>query len=233
MTARTTEVAPAPENETFSAKMKRQTWVDHDDAEYTGYMQALLGGELTKEEYADMVAQHYYAYLVIEDAAKQLKDDPVAGPFINEGLHRLEALEADLEYLLGADWREKIKPNAGTEEYVARLKEVCYTSPGAFVAHHYTRYLGDLSGGQIIRAATIRAFDLKDNEGVQFYVFPQIPDYKAFKIDYRDALDAAPWSDEEQQEVIDEVLVAYRLNTKVLVDCGRASKTLQAKNKAD
>lgn len=226
MTSRTTEVAPAPENETFSAAMRRQTWVDHDDAEYTGYMQALLGGELTRDEYADMVAQHYYAYQVLEDAAQRLKGDPVAGPFIHDSLTRIPALEADLEHLLGPDWRDRIQPNEGTEQYLARLREVCYTWPGGFVAHHYTRYLGDLSGGQVIKAASERAFGLKDQQGVQFYVFPQIPDYKAFKVEYRDALDAAPWDDEERQKVIDEVLVAYRLNTRVLVDCGRAAKSL-------
>ena len=63
---------------------------------------------------------------------------------------------------------------------------------------------------------------------MQFYVFPGIPDYKAFKIDYRDALDAAGWDEAEQAKVIDEVLTAYRLNTKVLVECGRNSKTFSA-----
>ena len=214
--------------EKFSSAMKKQTWQDHDAAEYTAYMQALLEGKLTRDDYADMVAQHYFAYLVIEDAAAQLKNDPVAGPFIHDGLTRIPALERDLEFLLGADWRDKIEPNEGTKEYVARLKEVIYGWPGGFVAHHYTRYLGDLSGGQVIRVAAERAYELKDHEGVQFYVFPGIPDYKAFKIDYRDALDAAGWDEAEQAKVIDEVLTAYRLNTKVLVECGRNSKTFSA-----
>ncbi len=79
----------------------------------------------------------------------------------------------------------------------------------------------------MIRAATERAFNLQDKQGVQFYVFPEIADAKAWKVGYRDALDAAPWDKDEQQKVIDEVLVAYNLNTKVLVDCGRAAKSLQ------
>ena len=214
--------------EKFSSAMKRQTWQDHDAAEYTAYMQALLEGKLTRDEYADMVSQHYFAYLVIEDAAEKLKDDPIAGRFVSDGLTRVPALERDLEFLLGPDWRDRIEPNEGTQEYVARLQEVIYDWPGGFVAHHYTRYLGDLSGGQVIRVAAERTYELKDHKGAEFYVFPGIPDYKAFKIDYRDALDAAPWDEAEQAKVIDEVLIAYRLNAKVLVDCGRRSKTLSA-----
>ena len=210
----------------FSSAMKKQTWTDHEKAEYTAYLQALMNGELTRDSYADMVAQHYFAYLVIEDAAVKMAGDPIAGKFVHEGLNRLPALEEDLEFLLGADWRDKIQENEGTKEYVAHLKEVIYDWPGGFVAHHYTRYLGDLSGGQVIRVAVQKAYGLQDKQGVQFYIFPGIPDYTAFKFEYRDALDSAPWDEAEQARVIDEVLKAYQLNTKVLVDCGRNAKKI-------
>jgi heme oxygenase len=208
--------------------MKRQTWTDHDAAEYTAYMQALLEGKLPRDSYADMVAQHYFAYQVIEDAATRMADDPIAGRFVHPGLARIPALEADLEYLLVPQWREVISPNPGTVEYVARLREVCNDWPGGFVAHHYTRYLGDLSGGQIIRVKVERAYELPDQQGVQFYVFPGIENLKAFKEDYRDALAAAPWDEAERAKIIDEVLTAYRLNTKVLVECARAAEQTSA-----
>lgn len=162
------------------------TWDDHEHAEYTEYMQALLGGQCNVQGYVDMVAQHYYAYLVIEEAAEKMRDDAVGGPFVYDSLARIPALEADLQFLLGDDWRTQIAPNEATKEYCARLKEVCFDWPGGFVAHAYTRYLGDLSGGQVIKGAVERAFQFKDQQGVQFYVFDQIPDYKAFKIQYRD-----------------------------------------------
>lgn len=205
----------------FSEELKSMTWDDHEHAEYTEYMQALLGGQLTIDGYTDMVAQHYFAYLVIEDAAEKLRDNPVAAPFIFDELARKEALETDLAHLLGPDWADKIAPNQATQEYCARMQDKIFAWPGGFVAHAYTRYLGDLSGGQVIKAAVERAFDLKDGQGVQFYVFDQIPDYKQFKIDYRDRLDAAPWDDAEQDAVIAEAVEAYRLNTKVLAEIGR------------
>jgi heme oxygenase len=227
MPTRATEVADAPADETFAAALKRRTWVDHDDAEYTAYMQALLAGALSRDEYADLVAQHYFAYRIIEDAAGRLADDPLAGPFIHASLNRTAALEDDLRFLLGDAWRERITPNEGTTAYVSRLEDVCYRWPGGFVAHHYTRYLGDLSGGQVIRAAAERAFGLEDGRGVQFYVFPEIADHREFKRAYRASLDAAPWDADERELVVDEVLFAYRLNAAVLAASGRNAPTMQ------
>lgn len=217
----TVDSGPATTSSRFSEELKSMTWDDHEHAEYTEYMQALLGGQLNVQGYVDMVAQHYFAYVVLEEAAEKMRDNKVGGPFVYDSLTRVPALEADLQFLLGDDWASQITPNEATKEYCERLKEVCFDWPGGFVAHAYTRYLGDLSGGQVIKGAVERAFQFKDQQGVQFYVFDEIPDYKAFKIQYRDQLDAAPWDEGEQQKVIDEAVLAYRLNTKVLAEIGR------------
>lgn len=185
---------------------------------------ALLAGDLPRAAYADLAAQHYFAYRVLEGAAAQLRDDPVAGPFVFDELTRLPALERDLAHLLGADWAEQVRPNTATERYCARLREKCSTWPGGFIAHSYTRYLGDLSGGRAIRTAVERTFALTD-AGTDFYRFPAIPNPREFKDDYRDRLDRAPWSAQEQEQVVQEVLAAYRLNTDVLVELGTAHRT--------
>lgn len=207
----------------FSEALKTTTWDDHEQAEYTEYMQALLGGKLNIDGYTDMVTQHYFAYVVLEEAGERMREDPIGGKFVFDSLLRVAALEDDLEHLLGSDWRGKVSPSATTEEYCRRLREVCFDWPGGFVAHSYTRYLGDLSGGQVIRASIQRAFpdQTAGDKGVRFYVFPGIPDYNAFKVDYRERLDTAPWAEGEQQRVIDEALLAYKLNTKVLAELGR------------
>ena len=207
----------------FSEALRSMTWDDHEKAQYTEYMQKVLGGQISREGYADMVAQHYFAYLVIEDAAEKMRGDEIGNKFVFDSLARIKPLEEDLEFLLGADWKDKISPNKSTEEYLARLKEVIYTDSGAFVAHAYTRYLGDLSGGQVIKAAVERSFKFENGDGVKFYIFDQIPDYKAFKIAYRDLLDGAAWTEEERSKVIDEAILAYKLNTKVLAELGRDS----------
>ena len=204
----------------FSAALKSITWDDHEKAEYTGFMQGILGGTLEKQAYTDMVVQHYFPYVVIERLAEKVRKDPIAGAFVFDSLARVPALEADLETLIGPDWRDRIEPNEATKEYCARLEEMA-DWPGGWVAHAYTRYLGDLSGGQVIKASVERTHQFKDGEGVQFYIFPDIPDYKAFKFEYRDLLDAAAWDDDERKRIIDEAIYAYQVNTRVLAELGR------------
>lgn len=204
----------------FSEQIRTASWGAHEAAAGGPFMRNLLAGNLERARYAALVAQHYFAYAVLEDAARAHAADPVAGAFVFPELERLPALEADLAFLLGAQWRTQIAPTAATAAYCARMRDVCFGWPGGFVAHHYVRYLGDLSGGQLIRRRVEQAYGLADHDGVRFYVFDRILDGGAFKARYRGLLDAAPWSEDEQQRITGEILAAYACNTRVLVDLG-------------
>ena len=104
-----------------------------------------------------------------------------------------------------------------TQEYLDRLRS-SWTWPGGYVAHHYTRYLGDLSGGQHIGRVAAEAYGLTPTHGGRFARFDALGDPHRFKADYRQALDDAPWDEAEQERVIDEIREAYRLNSAVFVD---------------
>lgn len=208
-------------NEPFSAQLRRATWGEHRRAERGPYLDALMAGELSLAGYAQMVAQHYFAYEVLEESAHIMRARADAAPFADHRLSRLPALIADLKFLLGDDWLDHISPTASTVRYQTRMREVCASWPGGFVAHHYTRYLGDLSGGQFIAAELVRIFELPDRHGVQFYAFDELGDLASFKASYRALLDAAPWDAAERQRIADEVALAYRLNADVLDDLGR------------
>jgi heme oxygenase len=210
----TTPAAPAT---TFSTKLRDATWGNHRRAEETPYLRALVSGGIDREGYAAMVAQHYFAYLVLEEAGRAMRDDPVAGVFVDESLVRLPALERDLHALLGADWAARIAPNEATRRYRDRIQEVCFTWSFAFVAHHYTRYLGDLSGGQFLANAVQRRLGLDEHSGTAFYDFSAVGDLDEFKNAYRQRLDASPWTAQEQRWFIAETAYAYDLNTEVLV----------------
>ena len=80
------------------------------------------------------------------------------------------------------------------------------------MAHHYTRYLGDLSGGQAIGRILARAFELEDGNGVAFYHFEEIAKPKPYKDGYRDRLDALPLTVEGKEKVVEEVKVVFGLN---------------------
>jgi heme oxygenase (biliverdin-producing, ferredoxin) len=210
----------------FSTALRERSSSAHSNSEHAGFMDALMKGEGTREDYIALVAQHWFIYAALEAAADRMRLDPVASVFISDKLTRLPALEADLDFLVGPDWRDQIAAVPTTERYVDRINQVGATWPGGFVAHHYTRYLGDLSGGQFIGRLMARRFGF-DTNGIGFYLFADIADPKAFKDFYREQLDAVPWDAAERERVIDEVLLAYRFNTDLFRDLEVATSASQ------
>ncbi|WP_046470434.1 biliverdin-producing heme oxygenase [Allosalinactinospora lopnorensis] len=205
----------------FSARLKAATRSEHEEAEQHAFTQALLEGRLPREGYAAMVAQHHFIYLALEEVGRSLADDPVAGSVLFPELFRVPALERDLTTLYGPAWRERIEPmlTPPTRTYVARIRQMA-DQPAGYVAHHYTRYLGDLSGGRFIRDAAARAYGLA-GDGVAFYAFDQLASIPRFKAEYRSRLDALELDETTRRRVVRETQLAYQLNIEVIADLGR------------
>lgn len=198
----------------FSRLVRERSSGSHRESEGAGFMHGLLKGEATRDDYVALVSQHWAIYEALEGAEPAMREVPLVAPFLSPALTRLPALETDLAFLIGDDWRERLVLMPATIEYAARIREVAATWPAGYIAHHYTRYLGDLSGGLHIGRVIGRQFGFETN-GIGFYLFDQIADPAAFKDAYRAQLDAALWSADEQQRVVDEVLRAYGFNTRV------------------
>jgi heme oxygenase len=188
------------------------------------FMTALVTGRGCRDDYVALVAQHYFVYRAIEAATERMAADPVAARFISPRLTRLPAIEADLDFLVGPDWRDVVRPLASTTAYVERIEQVASVWVGGFVAHHYTRYLGDLSGGRLLRSLLQRQFGF-DTNGVGLYLFAEIAEPRRFCSTYREALDQVPWDDDERARVVAEVEHAYRLTTDVFAELARGRAT--------
>ena len=212
-------VASTPETR-FSKQLRDATTTDHRDAAGAGFVNALMASKLPIEAYADLAAQQWFIYSELEQAAEKHRDDPVVGAFVRPELIRQPVIEEDLRAVLGHDWRSKVQPLPATTTYLERLRTAAVESPVVFVAHHYTRYMGDLSGGQFIGRAIDRNFGFAGGPGARFYFFDQIADVDAFKEEYRNALDSAPWSEADRAALIDEVRVAYGHNQSVISELG-------------
>ncbi|WP_137725898.1 heme oxygenase (biliverdin-producing) [Prescottella subtropica] len=201
----------------FSARIRTESDAAHRSTEGSRFVGELLEGKINKDGYAALSAQTYLVYEALERVGTTHADNPVVAPFLSPELLRLPSLAADLEFLYGADWRDRLVASPATARYIARIEEAAAASPAVFVAHHYLRYMGDLSGGQIIRRMLSRAYDY-DVDGLRFYIFDGIAKPKVFKDEYRAKLDAAPLSADEQQAFIDEVILGYQLNSGLFSD---------------
>ncbi|MFI2199681.1 heme oxygenase (biliverdin-producing) [Streptomyces sp. NPDC020192] len=202
--------------DSFSALIRTASHEQHVEAETSTFMSDLLGGRLGVAAYARYTEQLWFVYEALESGAGRLASDPVAGPFIRPELFRLPALERDLAHLRGAGWRATLSALPATRAYADRVRECAERWPGGYVAHHYTRYLGDLSGGQIIRDSAERTWGFtRKGDGVRFYVFEGLSNPAAFKRSYRELLDAIAVDDLEKQRVVTECRRAFALNTAV------------------
>ncbi|MGW2827563.1 biliverdin-producing heme oxygenase [Streptomyces sp. NPDC001286] len=202
--------------DSFSAVVRTASHAQHVEAETSSFMGDLLGGRLGVAAYARYTEQLWFVYEALEAGAERLSADPVAGPFIRPELFRLPALERDLAHLRGPEWRAGLSALPATRVYAARVRECAERWPAGYVAHHYTRYLGDLSGGQIIRDRAERTWGFaRKGDGVRFYVFDRIANPAAFKRSYRELLDDVRADDLERQRIVAECRRAFALNTAV------------------
>ncbi|MGW0546564.1 biliverdin-producing heme oxygenase [Streptomyces altiplanensis] len=216
VTAATTAGTP------FSTLIRVASHEQHTEAETSTFMSDLLGGKLPVDAYARYTEQLWFVYRALEDAAGPLADDPVAGPFIQPELMRTAELERDLAHLRGAHWRAGAEPLPATAAYAERVAECARDWPAGYVAHHYTRYLGDLSGGQIIRDKAEKTWGFaRKGDGVRFYVFEDIPNPAAFKRGYRELLDRVNADDLEKRRIVDECKRAFGFNGAVFRELGR------------
>ncbi|MGW3986429.1 biliverdin-producing heme oxygenase [Streptomyces sp. NPDC004830] len=199
--------------ESFSTVVRTASREQHEQVRGSAFLSDLLGGRLGVEAFARYTEQLWFVYDALESAAGRLAGDPVAGPFVRPELFRGAALERDLEHLRGPGWRASAEALPATRAYAGRIAECARTWPAGYVAHHYIRYLGDLSGGQIIRATAEKTWGFASRgDGVRFYVFEQVPNPAAFKRGYWELLDAVPADELERQRVVAECSRAYELN---------------------
>ena len=196
----------------FSTQIKEGTKKSHSAAENTSFVASFLRGVVSKESYKKLVCDLYFVYSAMEEEVDNLKDHPIVGHINLSDLNRVESLERDLRYYYGPIWRSLIDPSEACENYVNRIREVAKNEPELLVGHHYTRYLGDLSGGQILKGIAEKALALGDGQGLKFYDFEKIEDAKAYKAGYRGILDGLPITEHQANAIIVEANYAFRLN---------------------
>ena len=220
-----------PEDDgSFSYAIRTATWGDHSDSEGSSVMEDIMRMRATREEYVDLVVQHYFMYEALEEASKVLAADPRFAALHPAAIVREQTLVEDLEFLVGENWRDEISPVPATAAYADRIREIAAEGwlPG-IIAHHYTRYLGDLSGGQMIAKRVKKQFGF-EHAGIAFYDFTELGDLGEFKQAYRGVLDLLGESldEAERERMVAEVRAAYRFNSDVFVDMKQANEARKA-----
>ena len=199
----------------LATMLREGTKKSHTMAENVGFVKCFLKGVVEKNSYRKLVANLYFVYSTLEEEMERLSQHPIVAKIYFPELNRKKSLEKDLYFYYGPTWREEIALSPAGEAYVQRIREIGASQPELLVAHSYTRYLGDLSGGQILKKIAQQAMNLADGQGTAFYEFEDIPDEKAFKNKYRQAMDNLPIDRETAERIVDEANAAFGMNMKM------------------
>lgn len=151
-------------------ELRAQTRQLHREAERAGVMRALLRGEIDRATYCALLRNLYPIYTALEDGLARHEAHPALSQVRLTGLERAPFLAADLVTLHGVGWRDLVVLPAA-QQYATRLRELDRSEPLRLVAHAYVRYLGDLSGGQMLRRVVVQSLALDPVSGTRFYDF--------------------------------------------------------------
>ena len=196
----------------LSEALRDGSAAEHRAAEASPFVGDLLAGRATRQQYAGYLLRLRVVYAALEAAVRTHRDHPAVAAVHDDGLARTERLDRDLEHWWPGAPHEPA--SAGAAAYRDRI-EAAAATPELLVAHHYTRYLGDLSGGRMLERALRAARDGED-AGLAFYDFPAVPKPVPYKRDYRDRLDAIALNDDQRAALVEEARAAFRLNRGLL-----------------
>lgn len=208
MTA-TTADSPSPPSVVTALYLRTKAL--HTEAERTGIIRSLLRGEASRAGYILFLRNLLPAYRAMELGLERHRGSPGIALLSRYRLERTFAIEADLAALCGERWIEDIPLLAAGVVYAKRISHVADGDGLRLIAHAYTRYLGDLSGGQILQRLLTRSLGLRPWE-LTFYDFPHFSDLDVLKADYRRALDEAGAFASDPQALVEEGAIAFSMN---------------------
>ncbi len=203
----------------LAQRLREGTQQSHTAAENTAFMKCFLKGIVEREPFRKLLANLYFVYSTLEAEFESHRDHPVVGPMIFPEIFRTANLERDLTFYYGDNWREQISPLPAGQIYVDRIREVAKNDPALLIAHAYTRYMGDLSGGQALKNIVRSAMSLPPDQGTglhEFELLPTVEAKRAFKEKYRDTLNALPVDDATIDRIVAEANYAFHLNRDVV-----------------
>lgn len=203
----------------LSTRLREGTMQSHTTAENTAFMKCFMKGIVEREPLRKLFADLYFVYSTLETALQSHVNHQIIGSLYFPELNRTENLARDLAFYYGENWREQITASPAGCVYRDRIQTLSKTVPVLLIAHAYTRYMGDLSGGQSLKNVIRLALSLPPNQGTEFYEFDQISTAEArrvFKERYRQTLDGFPVDADTIERIVAEANAAFTLNQDVM-----------------
>jgi len=175
-------------------------------------MRELLRGRLERGAYCVLLRNLHEIYTSLERGLDRHAAHPFVSALDLPGLRRRAALAADLQSIHGEGWERLGNANA-TTQYASHLGGVGDCRAELLVAHAYVRYLGDLSGGQILRRIVADSLRRADGAGTAFYDFGDEPGILADA--FRSRLDSLNADESVANDIVAEAQRAFVFHVRL------------------
>jgi heme oxygenase len=198
----------------LSRQVREATLADHEYAESRPFITALMAGQLHVRAYVELLAAMAPVYQAMEAQFRVHADEASICLFDHRQLDRFDRIRADLASFGQPAVRQHTLTS--TQLYVSAISRAA-SAPQRLLAHHYTRYLGDMAGGRAVASVLHRTYGIPMSQ-LSFYDFSGLGDVVHYRRRYKHLLDLVPWTDAERQVFIDEARLAFRLSANVFDD---------------
>jgi len=213
----------------LSVALREATDAEHKRAESSEFITGLLRGASCFSAFTALAVQQYIIYQALEDVLHEhYLDHRLLAAVDDRRLDRTPSIQRDLTTLIGTDFEVRLADGtipicAATAAYARVLREE--HSPEMILAHHYVRYLGDLSGGQVISRLVQRHYDVP-RQALHFYRFDGIEKLKVYKDNYRAALDRIALDHGQKHRILGHAARAFDFSAAVFADLTSAKSPL-------
>lgn len=197
----------------LAAALRERTRLLHRRAERTGIVGDIIRGNVDRYKYGVYLRNLLPVYSALEQRLEFARGIPGVGLLARREIYRAPAIEADLGTLFGPDWFRLLPMLPVGAEYGRRVAAAAEHGGVRLIGHAYTRFLGDLNGGEVLKRLLTVA--LGDACGLTFYEFPAIAGRVEFAEEYRAAIDIAGTEIEASEPAVEEAAVAFELNIRL------------------
>lgn len=207
---------------TLSTVLRERTAAAHRRVEGSPFVRALIAGRLDRAAYGLLLRSLHEIYAALESGLTARAAHPALADLRAPAFFRREALAGDLAFLHGESWSTQLHAQPESLAYAQHLHELARDRPELLTAHAYVRYLGDLSGGQVLRRVVARSLDLPDGPGTRFYAFDEPADALAQHL--RATLNAAGLEAAVRKAIVDEAEAGFLRHERLFAELEAARR---------
>ena len=199
----------------LSTRLRRATRHLHREVEGTEFVRSLLSGTATRRSYVRYLRSLHPVYAALEGVLAERRGHPALAELADPRLERTRRVEADLEFLHGLGWEDAVTPAPTAERYGEHLESLTREEAHRLVGHWYVRYMGDLSGGTMVRDRIADALDLSGEGGLSFYDFDGLEEASSTREVLRARIDRLPLDPTQRREVVAEARRGFRYHLQL------------------